>query len=440
MSAVRIPAGEAGGKQRQTPPSSEGSRERTADVALDVHRIRADFPILGRKVAGGKRLVYLDNAATSQKPRQVLDAMDSVYREHNANIHRGVYELSEETTALFEGARDRVAAFINAPHSREVIFCRNATEGINLVAYSWGRDTVKRGDRVIVSILEHHSNFVPWQQLCAEVGAELVVIDIDDQGRLRRDQFEAEVARGARLVAITHTSNGLGTVNAVKELTAVAKAAGATVLIDAAQAVPHTPVDVQDIGCDFLVFSGHKMLAPPGSGALWGRTEILERMRPFLYGGDMISRVAVDTTTWNELPWKFEAGTSAYVDAIGLGAAVEYLTAVGMDRVHAHERALVTYALPRLLEIPGITVYGPHDLEDRVGVISFGLDGIHPHDAATIFDREGVCVRAGHHCNQPLMTRLGCVATTRASFYLYNTIEECDALLGAIAKAQRIFA
>ena len=431
MSAVK---GDVGGVV------GRGPRELAADPSLDVGRIRADFPVLRRTVAGGKRLVYLDNAATSQKPHQVLDAMDTVYREHNANIHRGVYEMSEVTTALFEGARGRVAAFINAPHSREVIFCRNATEGINLVAYAWGRDNVKRGDRLIVSILEHHSNFVPWQQLAAEAGAELVVIDIDEGGRLRRDQFEAEVAKGARLVAITHTSNGLGTVNPVKELTAIAKAAGATVLIDAAQAVPHTAVDVQDIGCDFLAFSGHKMLAPPGSGALWGRTKILERMRPFLYGGDMISRVAVDTTTWNELPWKFEAGTSAYVDAIGLGAAVDYLTAVGMERVHAHELELVAYVLPRLLEIPGIVVYGPHTLEARVGVISFGLEGIHPHDVATIFDREGVCVRAGHHCNQPLMTRLGCVATTRASFYLYNTIEECDVLLGAVAKAQRIFA
>ena len=411
-----------------------------SDAALDVGRIRADFPILSRTMASGKPLVYLDNAATSQKPRQVIEAMDSVYREHNANIHRGVYELSEETTALFEGAREKVARFINAAHSREVIFCRNATEGINLVAYAWGRDNVKRGDRIIVSVLEHHSNFVPWQQLAKESGAELVVIDIDDQGRLRRDEFARELAKGARLVAITHTSNGLGTVNPVRELTQQAKAAGAVVLIDAAQAVPHTPVDVQDIGCDFLAFSGHKMLAPPGSGAVWGRAEILERMRPFLYGGDMISRVAVDLTTWNELPWKFEAGTSAYVDAIGLGAAVDYLTAVGMDRVHAHEIELVGYLLPRLLEVRGITVYGTHTLDDRVGVVSFNLEGIHPHDAATIFDSEGVAVRAGHHCNQPLMTRLGCVATTRASFYLYNTTGECDALLGAIAKARKIFA
>ena len=407
---------------------------------LDVDRIRADFPILQRTMAGGKPLVYLDNAATSQKPRQVIEAMDRIYVEHNANIHRGVYQLSEETTAQFEGARAKVARFINAPHQREVIFCRNATEGINLVAYAWGRDNVKRGDRIIVSVLEHHSNFVPWQQLAKEVGAELVVIDIDDDGRLRRDEFARELAKGARLVAITHTSNGLGTVNPVRELTLQAKAAGAIVVIDAAQAVPHTPVDVQDIGCDFLAFSGHKMLAPPGSGAVWGRTKLLEDMRPFMYGGDMISRVAIDLTTWNELPWKFEAGTSAYVDAIGLGAAVDYLSEVGIERIHAHELQLVGYLLPRLLEIPGITVYGAHTLDERVGVVSFNLEGIHPHDVATIFDSEGICVRAGHHCNQPLMTRLGCVATTRASFYLYNTIAECDALLGAIAKARKIFA
>jgi cysteine desulfurase/selenocysteine lyase len=280
---------------------------------------------------------------------------------------------------------------------------------------------------------------VPWQQLAAEVGAELAVVGIDDDGRLRRDQYTAELRKGARLVAITQTSNGLGTVNPVRELTAEAHAAGATVLIDAAQAVPHAKVDVRDIDCDFLVFSGHKMLAPPGSGVVWGRAAILQKMRPFLYGGDMISRVAIDTTTWNELPWKFEAGTSAYVDAIGLGAAVDYLSAVGMDAIHDHELALTAYLLPLLLEEPGVTVYGPRTLEDRVGVVSFNIDGIHPHDVATIFDREGVCVRAGHHCNQPLMDRLGTVATTRASFYLYNTIEECDALLGAIRKAKQVF-
>jgi cysteine desulfurase / selenocysteine lyase len=405
---------------------------------LDLARIRADFPILSQKVRG-KPLVYLDNAATSQKPRQVIQAMQRVFEEHNANIHRGVYEFSERTTALFEEARAKVARFINAPSEREVIFVRNATEGVNLVAYAWGRDNIKPGDRIVTTVLEHHSDFVPWQQLAKEVGAQIAVVDIDDEGRLRRDQMSAELRKGAKLLALTHTSNGLGTVNPVKAIAAEAHEVGATVLVDAAQAVPHTPVDVQDLGADFLVFSGHKMLAPPGSGAVWGREALLGKMRPFLYGGDMISRVTVSLTEWNELPWKFEAGTSSYVDAIGLGAAVDYLSEIGVGRVHEHERSLVAHVLPRLQEIAGVTVYGPKTLADRVGVVSFNIEGIHPHDAATIFDREGVCVRAGHHCNQPLMTRLGVAATTRASMYLYNTTEECDALIGAVHAAKKVF-
>ena len=405
---------------------------------LDVARIRADFPILSRTV-NGKTVVYLDNAATSQKPRQVIDAMSAVFEEYNANIHRGVYEFSETTTAAFEGARAKVAKFIGAKDDREVIFVRNATEGVNLVAYTWGRDNIKSGDRIISTVLEHHSDFVPWQQLAKDAGAQIVMIDVDNDGRLRRDQLTAELKRGAKLLAITHTSNGLGTVNPIKEIVAEAHAAGATVLVDAAQAVPHTPVDVTELDCDFLVFSGHKMLAPPGSGAVWVRMAILERMRPFLFGGDMISRVTVEKTEWNELPWKFEAGTSSYVDAIGLGAAVDYLEALGVAKIHEHELSLVAYLLPRLAEVPGVTVYGPKTLDDRVGVVSFNIEGIHPHDVASIFDREGVCVRAGHHCNQLLMTRLGVAATTRASFYLYNTTDECDALLGAIDKAKKVF-
>jgi cysteine desulfurase/selenocysteine lyase len=405
---------------------------------LDVARIRGDFPILSRTV-NGKTVVYLDNAATSQKPRQVIDAMSAVFEEYNANIHRGVYEFSETTTAAFEGARAKVAKFIGAKDDREVIFVRNATEGVNLVAYTWGRDNIKSGDRIISTVLEHHSDFVPWQQLAKDVGAQIVMIDVDEDGRLRRDQLTAELKKGAKLLAITHTSNGLGTVNPIKEIVAEAHSAGATVLVDAAQAVPHTPVDVADLDCDFLVFSGHKMLAPPGSGAVWVRMAILERMRPFLFGGDMISRVTVEKTEWNELPWKFEAGTSSYVDAIGLGAAVDYLEALGVAKIHEHELSLVAYLLPRLAEVPGVTVYGPKTLDDRVGVVSFNIEGIHPHDVASIFDREGVCVRAGHHCNQLLMTRLGVAATTRASFYLYNTTDECDALLGAIDKAKKVF-
>ena len=410
---------------------------RTA-TTLDVARIRADFPILEQRV-NGKRVVYLDNAATSQKPRQVLEAMQRVFEEHNANIHRGVYEFSERTTAAFEEARAKVARFINAPSEREVIFVRNATEGVNLVAYAWGRDNIRRGDRIVTTVLEHHSDFVPWQQLAKDVGAELVVIDVDDDGRLRRDQLSAELRKGAKLLAITQASNGLGTVNPVREIAAEAHAAGATVLVDAAQAVPHTPVDVQDLAADFLVFSGHKMLAPPGSGAVWGREALLERMQPFLYGGDMISRVTVTKTEWNELPWKFEAGTSSYVDAIGLGAAIDYLCAVGLRAIHDHELMLVAQLLSRLEAIPGVTVYGPRTVEDRVGVVSFNIEGIHPHDAATIFDREGVCVRAGHHCNHPLMTRLGVPATTRASMYLYNTVDELDRLVDAVHKAKKVF-
>jgi len=412
--------------------------ERAATAGLDVERIRADFPVLSQTM-NGKPVVWLDNASTSQKPRVVLDAMRRVYEEHNANIHRGVYEFSERTTAAFEEARAKVARFINARTMREVIFVRNTTEAVNLVAYAWGRDNIRKGDRIVTTVLEHHSNFVPWQQLAKEAGAELVVVDIDEEGRLRLDQMRRELEKGAKLVAITHTSNGLGVVNPVAEITRWAKAAGATVMVDAAQSAPHTKVDVQGIGCDFLALSGHKMLGPTGSGALWGRLETLDRMRPFLYGGDMISRVSIEKSEWNELPWKFEAGTTAYVEAIGLGAAVDYLTGVGMEAIHAHELDLLRHLLPQLLAEDGITVYGPHDLEDRVGVVSFDVDGIHPHDMATLLDREGIAVRAGHHCNHPLMTRLGVPATTRASFYLYNTAAECDALVAAVRKAKKVF-
>jgi cysteine desulfurase/selenocysteine lyase len=362
-----------------------------------------------------------------------------VYEEHNANIHRGVYEFSERTTAAFEEARAKIARFINAPDPRGVVFVRNATEGLNLVMYAWGRDNVKPGDRIVTTVLEHHSNFVPWQQLAKDVGAELVVVDVDDEGRLRLDQLGRELERGAKVLALTHTSNGLGVVNPVAEIVRWAKAAGATVVVDAAQSAPHTAVDVQALGCDFLAFSGHKMLGPVGSGVVWGRVELLERMRPFLYGGDMISRVSIERSEWNELPWKFEAGTTSYVDAIGLGAAVDYLAAVGIDRIHAHEIELMRHLLPKLLAEGGVTVYGPHGLDDRVGVVSFDVESIHPHDMATLLDREGIAVRAGHHCNHPLMTRLGVPATTRASVYLYNTAEECDVLLDAITKAKKVF-
>jgi cysteine desulfurase/selenocysteine lyase len=407
--------------------------------AYDVERVRADFPILTRRVYG-KPLVYLDNAATSQKPRTVIDAMDRVYRETNANIHRGVYLMSEETTALYEDARAKIAAFVNAPEPAECVMVRNATEAMNIVAYSWARANLKQGDLIVGTILEHHSNLVPWQQFAKSVGARYEVVDIDDDYRLRRDQWEALLAKKPKLVALTHVSNGIGTINPVNALTRQAKAAGATVLVDGAQAVPHMSVDVQAIGCDFYAFSGHKMVGPTGSGALWGRRALLEAMPPFLYGGDMIRRVTLNDTDYNELPWKFEAGTSDYVAAIGLGAAVEYLQAVGIDAIHRHERELTTYALERFDELSGVRTFGTRDLSWRAGIVSFEVDGIHPHDLATIIDREGVSVRAGHHCNQPLMDRLGVPATTRASLYLYNTRSEIDALVAAVRKAQQVFA
>ena len=412
---------------------------RPAATTYDVERIRADFPILERLVYG-KPLVYLDNAATSQKPQSVLDAMDRVYRETNANIHRGVYLMSEETTALYEEARAKIAAFVHAPDAAECVMVRNATEAMNIVAYSWARTNVKAGDLIVGTILEHHSNLVPWQQFAKSVGARYEVVDIDDDYRLRQDQYDALLAQEPKLVALTHVSNGIGTINPVGDLTRQAKAAGATVLVDGAQAVPHMRVDVQAIGCDFYAFSGHKMLGPTGSGALWGRRELLEAMPPFLYGGDMIRRVTLKDTDYNELPWKFEAGTSDYVAAIGLGAAVDYLRAVGVDAIHEYERSLTAHALERFDGLGGVRTFGTRDLAWRAGIVSFEVDGIHPHDLATLIDREGVCVRAGHHCNQPLMDRLEVPATTRASLYLYNTPAEIDALILAVRKAQQVFA
>lgn len=412
---------------------------RARAARYDVARVREDFPILLRRVHG-KPLVWLDSASTSQKPLAVLDAIDRVHRETNANIHRGVYQLSEETTALFEGAREKVARLINAPDPAECVFVRNVTEGINLVAYAWAETNLGPGDLIVGTILEHHSNFVPWQQLAKRLGARYELVDIDDSGTLRRDQYAALLARQPKLVAITHVNNGIGTINPIRELVAEAKAAGATVLVDGAQAVPHMTVDVRGIGCDFYGFSGHKMMAPTGSGVIWGRRALLEAMPPFLYGGDMIRRVTVAETDFNELPWKFEAGTSDYVAAIGLGAAVDYLDALGIENVHEHERELTRYALARFDELSGVRVFGPRDLSCRAGIVSFEVAGVHPHDAATLLDREGICVRAGHHCNHPLMDRLGVPATTRASFYAYSTKAEVDALAEGIRKVQKVFA
>jgi cysteine desulfurase/selenocysteine lyase len=400
--------------------------------------IRADFPVLARQV-NGRPIVYLDSGATSQKPEAVLAAMDDYYREHNANIHRGVYTLAEEATAMFEGARERVAAFAGA-ETDLTIFAKNVTEAINLVAYSWGRANVGPGDTVLITEMEHHSNIVPWQLLCEETGAELRYLGVSDEGTLSLDQLDQELARGdVKLLAVTHVSNVLGTINPVEELVARAHAAGAIVLIDGAQAVPQMPVDIGRIGADFYGWTGHKALGPTGIGVLHGRRELLEAMRPFLAGGDMIRSVDFQRSSWNDLPWKFEAGTSMIAEAVGLGAAIDYLSELGMDRVRAHERELTRYALERLGEIPGVRVIGPADAEARGGLVSFEIDGMHPHDVAELVNRENVCVRAGHHCAQPLMRRLGVPATARASFGAYNVRADVDALVAAVEKARSVF-
>jgi len=406
--------------------------------ALNAEAVRADFPILSRQI-NGKPLVYLDSAATSQKPAIVIDSMDDYYRRYNANPHRGVYTISEEATAAYEAARQRVATFIGAATPKEVIFTRNTTEAINLVRYSWGRATIKAGDRILLTEMEHHSNLVPWQLLASEVGARLEFLCIDDDGLLLLNQLERKLD-GVKLLAITHQSNTLGTINPIKQLAEVAHRAGALVLVDGAQAVPHMPVNVQDLGVDFYAFSGHKMCGPTGVGVLWARRALLEAMPPFLGGGDMIKRVKLTEATWNDLPWKFEAGTPSVAEGIGLGAAVDYLGQFGMENVRAHERTLVDYALEKLQDVQGISIYGPKDPEIHGGSISFTLPDIHPHDLATLIDREGIAVRAGHHCTQPLMDRLGVPATTRASFYIYNRPDEVDQLVAGIQKAQKVFA
>ena len=410
---------------------------RTKDQGFDIDSIRKDFPIFERRI-DGKPIVYLDSAATSQKPLQVINTLAEFYRLYNANIHRGVYKLSLEATELYEGTRRKVSRFINAKDVEEVIFVRNTTEAINLVAYSWGRANIKRGDRIVLTEMEHHSNLVPWQLLSKEKDAELDFIPIEERGLLNLERFSSFI-KGAKLLCVTHVSNVLGTINPVKELVKLAKDEGATVLIDAAQSVPHMPVDVQDIGCDFLAFSGHKMLGPTGVGVLYGRRKVLEEMEPFLGGGDMIKEVHLREARWNELPWKFEAGTSNIADVIGLGAAIDYLERLGMENVRNHEKALSRYALEKMKELSGIKIYGPMDPELQAGVISFNLEGIHAHDLATILDEEGIAIRAGHHCAMPLMKRLGVPATARISFYIYNKEEEIDLFIKALMKAKEVF-
>ena len=412
---------------------------------LDINQIRADFPILQRQVHG-KPLVYLDNAATSQKPEPVIQAMDEYYRRYNANIHRGVHTLAEEATAAYENARRKVGRFVNARSPKEVVFVRNTTEAINLVALSWGRANVSEGDVIILSVMEHHSNLVPWQLLGQAMGARLEFIDLDPEGRLVLEDLDRllETFGGrVKLVAVSGMSNVLGTINPVAEIAARVHDAGALLLVDGAQSVPHIPVDVQAIDADWLAFSGHKMLGPTGIGVLWARREILQAMPPFMGGGDMIKSVHLRESEWNDIPYKFEAGTPNMAHAIGLGAAVDYLKDLGMDNVQSHEQAMAAYALEHLAKVPNLRIYGP-PADERGGVITFNLirDGellIHPHDLASILDREGIAIRAGHHCAQPLMEHYGVPATARASFYVYNTEEEVDKLVEALHKAQEIF-
>lgn len=405
---------------------------------FDSVRVKGDFPIL-HQLVHGKPLTYLDSTASSQKPAVVIDALDTYYRTSNANIHRGVYQLSEQATAAYDAARETVARFINAPHSCQCIFVRNATEALNLVAHTWGRANLGPEDTVVLTLLEHHSNLVPWQIVARETGATLRYVDIDDDGRLRLDQLDSYLrTERVKLVSVTHVSNALGTINPIAEITQRVHAAGALIMVDGAQSVPHMPVDVQALDVDFYAFSGHKMLGPMGIGVLYGRRSLLEEMPPFLGGGDMIRTVTLEGSTWADLPQKFEAGTASVGDAVGLGAAVEYLSALGMEPVRTHEREITSYALDRLSEIPEITLYGPVG-EDRAGVVSFTLGDAHPHDIASILDSEGIAVRAGHHCAQPLMQRLGLVATTRASFYIYNTEEDVDRLVDGLMTVRRIF-
>jgi cysteine desulfurase/selenocysteine lyase len=407
-------------------------------MPLDVNSLRKDFPILQRQVRLGVPLVYLDSTATAQKPLAVLNAMDDYYRCSNANIHRGVHTLAEEATALYEQARDKIAKFINAPAARQVIYTRNATESINLVAYTWARANLKPGDMVILTEMEHHSNLVPWHMLEMERGIRLEFIPVTESGLLDLVEYKKLLEQGPKLVSFTHMSNVLGTINPVAEIIKLAHAAGAVTLVDGAQSVPHFAVDVQALDIDFLAFSAHKMCGPTGIGALYGRASLLEAMPPFLGGGDMIREVHLRSFKPNTLPYKFEAGTSAIAEAVGFGAACDYLTAIGMDKIAAHEHEITEYALERLEEIPGVKVFGP-GIKDKGGVAAFTLEGVHPHDVAQILDQDGVAVRAGHHCAQPLHEKFNIPATSRASFYLYSTKAEVDKLVDGIYKVKKYF-
>ena len=400
--------------------------------------VKADFPIFARRF-GGRELIYLDSGATSQKPQAVIDAQAEHLRSHNANVHRGVYALAQEADSAYDAARRKIAAFVGG-QPQTTIFTKNVTEAINLVAYSWGRANIGPGDAVLITQMEHHANLVPWQVLCRERSAELRYLEVDERGELSLEALERELARGdVKLVAFAHVSNVLGTINPVAEMTARIRAAGALSLVDGAQAVPQMPVDLQALGADFYGWTGHKALGPTGIGVLHGREELLERMEPFLTGGDMIASVDLQSVSWNELPYKFEAGTPPIAEAVGLGVAVDYLSALGMEQVRTHERSLTAYMLERLGEVPGLRVVGPPEAERRGGLVSFTVEGIHPHDVAELANRGGVCIRAGHHCAQPLMRCLGVGATARASVGVYNDAADIDALVDALQAGREVF-
>jgi len=401
---------------------------------LNFEQLRKDFPILNRKIHG-KQLVYFDNAATSQKPKQVIDAMDNYYKNSNANIHRSIHQIGEEATKLYEEAHEKVADFINADSYQNIVFTKNTTESLNLLAYSL-TSKLKKGDEIAISQMEHHSNFVPWQQLAKQRGLKLKFIKIDGEGNLDKKSIQENITKRTKIVSLTHASNVLGTINPIKDIAKIAHEHGAMVVVDGAQSVPHMPVDVQQLDADFLAFSGHKMLGPTGIGVLYGKKELLEEMQPFLYGGEMIREVKFDDTTFNELPWKFEAGTMNIAEAVGLGAAIDYLKKTGMENIRNHDAELVDYAMAKLKKIDWIKTYGP---KERGAVISFNVKGVHAHDVAQILDSDGVAVRAGHHCCMPLMGVLGVPATARASFYLYNTEKEVDHFVEALYKVKKIF-
>jgi len=410
--------------------------ETKSNDTFSLDCVTNDFPIL-EKTMNNQRLAYLDNAATTQKPNMVIETINDYFKSYNANIHRGAYKLSEQATEAYESAHKKVANFINSPGIENVIFTRNCTEAINLVAYSWGRSQLKPGDHILISQMEHHSNMVPWQQLAKEKKLRLDYIALTHEGTLNLESFPKLLTKKTKLVSLTHASNVLGTINPVKEIIQQAHKIGAVVLLDGAQSVPHFPVDVQDLDCDFLAFSGHKMLAPTGIGALYGKKDILEKMPPFLAGGDMISEVTFEGSSWHELPWKFEAGTPSIAEGIGFGTAIDYLNLIGMDKIWHHEKQLTKYVMDQLNEYPDVIIYGP--LENRTGVISFSIDGIHPHDIATCMDQYGVAIRAGHHCAQPLMKLLGVPATARVSFYLYNNKKDADQFLDALDQTRKFF-